>query len=640
MNRISHKISSFLENTKEILINYPLVLIYAFLSSVFAIFAVESTIITYTEDGISRPWALANPIYEKLVLIFGLGISLAILGYAIKTNLNKFLIPFLSLVLLSIYFYVFPNNFESFTHRQWIVLACIFILQHLAVAFLPPLINKKDDFSFWQYNVGLFENAIKAILFSGVFTLGVILAVAAIEQLFDVKLGRRGSIYFNIFLFSAIFITTYIYLLFIDKEKTFTSVDKKPIPTVLRYFVQYILTPLLLLYGVILYAYSIKILIDWSLPQGWISTMILVFCGVGLLSKLLIYPMIRTKENLMLSFFNQWFYWSIIPQLALLFLAIYTRVDAYGFTPMRYFLSLIALWLVLVTIYFIFSKSKSITFIPKTLFILLLAGTFFPYLNAFDVSLNSQEKRFSKLVHELDILEDGKINFNRPISSKDVNQLGDVALFLHKFDRKEAVNLFLAETITDSIFSYSYSSGYNFRRQFTNIQIEVEVGDWTTLLVKHNAIENWRAVDIAGYDFLIRDSHRSALDNDLFISVESFLGSYNGDTKHMKLLLTDNVLDTIDSVDVFPFLEQVFFRNLNEENPKIDFSESDEFVKEIFTDKVFIEKLEFPFILKGFEGKIIFDSIRFGYPTKSNDEKVLIEDIYIHPQYIILIKKQ
>ena len=67
-------------------------------------------------------------------------------------------------------------------------------------------------------------------------------------------------------------------------------------PIGLKYFTQYVLLPLVAIYLGILIAYEAKIAIQWSLPQGWVSIMVLASAIFGILAFLLIYPRQRSQQ--------------------------------------------------------------------------------------------------------------------------------------------------------------------------------------------------------------------------------------------------------------------------------------------------------------------------------------------------------
>ncbi|MBK9798346.1 MAG: DUF4153 domain-containing protein [Bacteroidetes bacterium] len=85
-----------------------------------------------------------------------------------------------------------------------------------------------------------------------------------------------------------------------------------------------------------------------------------------------------------------------------------TRISEYGITENRYLVLLLALWLLVVALAFLFSKRFSIMFIPVSLCIVLFVCTVGPW-SAFSISLKSQQKHLLKLLESQHLLKDNKI---------------------------------------------------------------------------------------------------------------------------------------------------------------------------------------------------------------------------------------
>ena len=86
-------------------------------------------------------------------------------------------------VLIGLYFYL-PAHPKDFTPVYGYIIALLFLSSHLLVAF-GAYINRGGEGDFWQFNKNLFINTFLTILFTGVLTGGVLLALTAIENLFD-----------------------------------------------------------------------------------------------------------------------------------------------------------------------------------------------------------------------------------------------------------------------------------------------------------------------------------------------------------------------------------------------------------------------------------------------------------------------
>ncbi len=84
----------------------------------------------------------------------------------------------------------------------------------------------------------------------------------------------------------------------------------------------------------------------------------------------------------------------------LLFTAIYKRISEYGFTENRYFVLVIACWILAMTLYILVSKRKQLRYFPMILTIISLLASF-GFWGAFSVSERSQVKQFSRLFAEI-----------------------------------------------------------------------------------------------------------------------------------------------------------------------------------------------------------------------------------------------
>ena len=91
-------------------------------------------------------------------------------------------------------------------------------------------------------------------VFTGVLTGGILLAILAVDKLFDFHIS--GYRYAQTASFLAIFGSSFIFLLFNEKGLEYLEKEGN-YPQILKFFTQFVLIPLLLIYVVILYFYSI-----------------------------------------------------------------------------------------------------------------------------------------------------------------------------------------------------------------------------------------------------------------------------------------------------------------------------------------------------------------------------------------------
>ena len=418
------KFKEIFGKTGAIIQEFPMVLIMALLAAI-------SMMCYIKYDYQSREYEF---FYLKLGLVASLGISLMFALKMLSQRIGKeILLQLLGIIFLLFFYFLLPIKEKQFTEVYAFLLIPTFILSHLLVSFVA-FIGRNRELNFWQYNKNLFINIFLTAVFTGVLTGGIMLAILAVDQLFDFNFNNRYYSY--TFSFLSIFGSCFIFLLF--NEKGLSYLEKKgDYPVILKFFTQYILVPLLLIYAVILYFYSAKILINWELPRGWVSYLILAYSVVGILAILLVHPLKEDSTKSWVKVFSNIFYYTLAPLIILLFVAIFTRILEYGFTEPRYFVLIIAIWLTTVVFYFIFIRKQTVKFVPVSLFAFGLFSLAFPYFNAFSVAKRSQKSELMQTLGENKLLQSGKINFNNKVKSSVVNEIADKFEFLAKRNDQE-----------------------------------------------------------------------------------------------------------------------------------------------------------------------------------------------------------
>jgi hypothetical protein len=306
------------------------------------------------------------------------------------SNLKKWALRIIVLVISTgLYFLLNPWAYLIDVYRIFL-LAFAF---HLLVAF-APFIGKSNLNGFWQYNKTLFLRFLTSAFYAAVLYAGLAVALLAIDGLFDVDITYKT--YMKLFAVVSAGFTTIFFLAGVpDNFETLN--EEQSYPKGLKIFTQYVLIPLMTIYLGILLVYEVKIIFQWTLPKGLVSTLILGYAVFGILSLLLIYPIKDKEGNGWMRLFSRFFYLMMIPLIVLLLLAIGKRVFSYGVTESRYILIVLGVWLTVITAYFLISKKQNIKIIPISLCMLALLATYGPQ-SAFSVSKYSQVSRLKMLM--------------------------------------------------------------------------------------------------------------------------------------------------------------------------------------------------------------------------------------------------
>jgi Domain of unknown function (DUF4153) len=383
---------------------YPFTLLVSLLATV---------IFVYVDDSMEKQFVLYK---IGMISVASIPLFFGIEMYTEHKATNKLLLLGLGiLVVLLVYFFQFPATFLDFekknTFIRFALIQGIFIL--FAAVF--PFYFSKNIKDFWFYNKSVFLAILTAFIYTFTLTLGLLLALSAIEKLFGIHM--KGNYYKNVWVICNIFLNTFIFLSRIPGIEEIETDEKYPLP--LKYFTQYVLLPLVMIYLIILYAYEAKIIVTWTLPQGWVGTLVLAFSVFGILAFLLLYP-IKNLTN-WVKRFTAAYYWLMIPLVALLLAAIYIRIDNYGVTEPRFLVAIMGIWLLGIALYFIISKKDNIKIIPFSLFIVLILSLVGP-LSAFSVSKRNHEKQLSRVL--------GLIRANNGISDEDLNRVHGAVEYL------------------------------------------------------------------------------------------------------------------------------------------------------------------------------------------------------------------
>ena len=376
--------------------NYPMVILIATALGLRCIGLVH-----YEESDLfdeALPWMLAQ----------GLGISLF---FALHTVSRYRKLPrpaSLGILALGIgVLYLIGYHFDymmSMAREETMVLEVIgyALACHLLVAFLP-FFRKNTLNGFWQYNKSLFLRAFTTILYTVVLFGGLSGAIAAIQELFNVEFTEK--IYAYLWFIMAFPVSAFIFCAGVPLADDIDALESaSDLPSGLRLFVQFVLLPLVVVYLCILYAYMGKIILSWSLPQGWVTILIMAFSVIGMLAMLLVHPFQQLTEHAWIKVITKNYYRSLLPLLVLQYVAIFTRISDYGFTSARWAVVAITAWLTFITVYKVFFKGKNIILIPSTLFIVAILFLIGP-LSHRSISVWSQTAKINRLVKTLNLID-------------------------------------------------------------------------------------------------------------------------------------------------------------------------------------------------------------------------------------------
>ena len=187
-----------------------------------------------------------------------------------------------------------------------------------------------DNEPFVQRNVQMAWSLARALLIAGILYLLYAAIAYTITSLFDIRYKTWNGWYGQVAL-----------LLFCGLAPVlFFAMEDRPEPIEIRRFwavlLNWVLTPALMIYTVVLYVYAAKILFTWNLPKGGVAIMVTVFFVIFFAAKIL--QMLTEPQPL--KWFYDHFSLFVLPLLALFWTAVARRLTDYGLTESRYYLLL------------------------------------------------------------------------------------------------------------------------------------------------------------------------------------------------------------------------------------------------------------------------------------------------------------
>lgn len=561
MSKIKEKIKSFLPDMKKAIERFPLTVFCSIVVFILSVYLVENPELKNEN--------LLNELH-KMVILLGMSIPLTlVLELAREKYLsgkNKWVIRFvnalITLVFIIFYrFYYLSGKNSSSTLdslEQLMATGIIFFLCFLLV----PVIGKKDEEE--KYFQSVIVDKTVTILFSVVLFLGLIAVFATIDGLSLIKLD--SNIYIETWLF-VVFVFSVIF--FLSKlKKVDESLENYEIHKIFKFLIYFIVIPLITTYTGILYVYFGKMLITRSWPQGLVSHLILWYTIFSLFIMIMVTPM--AKKDSVARVFKKYFPFASLPLLVLSIVSISKRISQYGMTPSRYFVVLLAMWLIFCMVSSIFKARLSVILI--SLITVVYISVFTPVNNR-RITLMSQNKRFEKILVKYGLLKDGKLVKKPELAKEKKYEVTDVLNYILGINdrRNDIENL--------KPFGKTDGKPYKDREEFEkSLGIDttwyqysdfVSIGDsyFVTFGINENVlVSQYNGIEeVKEYDYAITNLESYFTDNN---NVKEFFGKYpvklsqegiavyDGKIEDNKELIKVNMPEIVDKIIKNPEIQQ------------------------------------------------------------------------------------
>lgn len=216
--------------------------------------------------------------------------------------------------------------------RFWLLVlgfACVLLLS----AALPMGRDPERRLRVWSHGFRLLRRVAGVLGYAAILHLALAGAVAAVVGLFDLASPRH--LYRDLWAVIYFVLAPWIFVGGIDRiVAPHDPVETRP--ALLDVVVRYFFLPVLALYGVILYAYTIKVAATGEVPRNLLSPLVLGAGAAGFLATLLAEPYHADPAHRGTSRAFRWLPALLLPLVPLAAWAVAVRVGQYGWTEFRF----------------------------------------------------------------------------------------------------------------------------------------------------------------------------------------------------------------------------------------------------------------------------------------------------------------
>jgi len=468
-------------------------------------------------------------ILKKIALVASLGIFLF---PALRLLFPNIIMSFIGIAILTWYYTLLPPSIEEHNvlFRHTILMIAVFLM----LFWTPFMAIKISNKNIWEWTQHLILSFVSSIFFSILLYIGIALALFSIEKLFNIDIASIRYAQIAIVIFGIygvnMFLTQIPKYIILLQSRTYTKAEEV--------FTKYILSALTIGYFLIIFIYSLKILVSMEWPSGIVAWISVIFSLIAIITYLFWTPLLKDKD----SKFKTAIWGAILFQTLMLGFALYLRIKEYGFTENRYFIALFGIWLLLMSLYFLLINKASYKWLFVTLTLLLIGSQFGKY-SALEFSKIDQLQRVETLINKKDNL-----------SPKEQQSLYSAVSYIYSRDKLNSLKGILPK---DIIKEYNdLNQTYKNRVYFPNFMVK-KLGlkdinnkhryiHFTTLLPR-------RVISVKGFNWLVEFNYNKNYSKSLFLKHQNIQLSFEKNIitlKDEKRIIKIDLTPIIDSLGI------------------------------------------------------------------------------------------
>ena len=276
---------------------------------------------------------------------------------------------------------------------------------------------------------------------------------------------------------------------------------------VLRLILNFILSPAVIIYTVILYTYFIKIAIQWDLPKGSVAWMVMGFITVALVG--------RVAQSILSQRYYDWFYNRFtliaIPPLIMYWIGSIYRIRLYSFTESRFYLMVAGVLMTLFVLMLWKKRTRRYQLMALIFGAAIILFTYIPGISAKSIGLSCQKQRLTQLISEMKLADAKTGKLNDEI--EDMRRIRQDSLLCEQYKDVTSVIEYVRHEIGTDEFKKQYGEWTHSEYSFTYIEDSVNV----------NARDNWyirkKPVELGEYTIMLPQKAYQYSYNDQIVTV-------------------------------------------------------------------------------------------------------------------------
>ncbi len=354
-------------------------------------------------------WPLSGTVFSYVVHLYSEN----------KSRGKRLIINLLSNILWTAICVFLSHNFPlNNSFKASCLACCVAIVLSLGII---PFVGQKDDRPAISFVLGFIKHICLSLIVSFILFLGLELLIQSLVFLFDLYIGDKQVLYLLIFCF--FFLAPSLVVLQTPSVEDKYAVSDWMQNKFMNGVIHFLVIPLHFVYLLTLYLYVIKIVLTWTLPNGWVSWLVTALMFLTIVIVFLLYPInFQAEKKRFDQLVLRYLPIVVLPLLFLMSIGIIRRFNDYGISVLRIYLLAFNLWCYAVCIGLYVVKSKRLSWIVGSFTVLMLTLTVLPY-NVFTFTRNKLQSDIKQIAMENGVT---KFPMDSATYKKLVKSLGEV----------------------------------------------------------------------------------------------------------------------------------------------------------------------------------------------------------------------